>query len=299
MEAKNKLNEGDFEALEKIAKELRASKEMYFQGTWALNSFYLGCGEIGDKTPEPDCKQLLERLQAWRKAKPASVTARVALSRVLSDYAWKARGNGWVDTVTDDGAKQMADRLAESWAVLEEAKTLPEKCPGWFCAAASVALGQGWNSARLSTLEAEAVAYEPEYHDFYSAMALIMEPRWHGVPGQVERFFEKYAALRKGIEADVFYARAVWQLDLRRLDKNFFEAHPGLKWPMVTRGFDELLTRFPDSLTVRSEFARLAFKAKDKPRAKAMFDQIGMNFDARTWFTPSTFDQYRKWAYEP
>jgi hypothetical protein len=296
-ENRERILRGDFDALENEAQRLRQSKESFFHGSWALTSFYLGVANIEYSTPDAQCIEFINKIKAWMAAKPDSVTARVALAHALTDYAWKARGTGWADTVTESGAKAMEDRLAQAQEVLQEAKKLPQKCPGWWDTAQRVALGQGMDKATYMALVDEATAFEPTYMDFYSNAVLFLQPRWYGESGEAEQFMEKEADKRKGDEADVFYARCVWLLNLRRLDPNLFDAHPQLSWPRTAKGFETLLKRYPDSLSVLSEFARLSVRAHDKARAKPLFMQVGPKMDSRVWFDEAdTFEKARQWA---
>jgi hypothetical protein len=297
--ARQQLLAGDWDALEKSAQAFRDSKESYIHGSWALKSFYLGVADIEYSLPDSQCVDFLNKIRAWVAAKPNSATARIALAHALTDYAWKARGIGWSDSVSEGGANLMTERLAEAQKVLEEAKKLQTKCPGWWDTAQTVALGQGWDKKAYFDVFGEAIKFEPSYIDFYSNAVLYLQPRWSGEEGESEKFIEEHANRRSAVEADVFYARMIWLLDLRRLDKNLFDAHPRLSWPRTITGFDELLRRYPDSLSVKSEYVRLCFKTQDKKRAKPLFQQIGLNMDMRVWLDAvESFKVYRKWALE-
>jgi hypothetical protein len=178
-ENRARLMNGDFDALEKAAQQLRISKETYFHGSWALTSFYLGVADINYNLPDQDCLTFLEKVKAWVAAKPQSVTARIALAHALTDYAWKARGTGWAGSVTDNGAKLMQDRLTRAQAVLDEARKLPQKCPAWWDTAQTVALGTGMDKASYMALVKEATAFAPTYIDYYSNAVLYLQPRWY------------------------------------------------------------------------------------------------------------------------
>ena len=297
--ARQQLTDGDFDTLEKTAQALRDSKESYIHGSWALKSFYLGVADIDYSLSDAQCIEFLNKIRAWISAKPNSATARIALAHALTDYAWKARGIEWADSVSEEGGTLMAERLAEAQKLLDEARKLPTKCPAWWATAQSVALGQGWDKKRYFALFEEATKFEPGYIDFYDNAVLYLQPRWHGEEGESEKFIEYHANERNGIDADIFYARMIWLLDLRRLDKNLFDAHPRLSWARTASGFDQLLKRYPDSLSVKSEYARLCFKTHDKKRAGPLYQQIGLNMDVRVWLDDvASFKVYRKWALE-
>lgn len=291
------LMDGDFNTLEETARGFRLSRETYYDGCWALYSFYNGLSTIDDETPEAECQAELEKLKAWGKAKPESVTARIALADALSDYAWKARGTDWAANVPEQGFRLMQERLIDAWVALEEAKRLPTRCPHWWEVAQHVALGQGWNHEAYFALLEEAFSFEPAYLDYYSNAILYLQPRWQGQEGEAAKFIQDQADLRPGIDGDIMYARMIWSLDLRRLDQNVYLTDPNLSWSRTVRGFEELRRRYPHSLTVQSEYARLAYKARDKDRAVPLYREIGLRMDVRVWFDDyDVFRACRKWA---
>jgi hypothetical protein len=143
----------------------------------------------------------------------------------------------------------------------------------------------------------EAIAFEPTYMDYYTNAMYFLQPRWYGDKTDCEDFLRAQTDKRQGVDADIFYARNVWLLDLGRLDSNIFEAHRLLSWGRTRSGFDALLQKYPDSLSVKSEYARLCAQIGDKERAKQLFQEIGNQMDVRVWFdNTEDFQSFRKWS---
>jgi len=90
-----------FGKLEKTAAQLRSSKASNPGGSRMLYSFYDGFTQGMD----PDKKTIAD-LRAWVQAKPESITARVTLATFFANYAWKARGYDYANTVKDKGCAQ-------------------------------------------------------------------------------------------------------------------------------------------------------------------------------------------------
>src|SRR5687767_4815160 len=126
------LQARDFDQLDKIASELRASKAEWANGFWKLGTFYMGFSELPKEASETRWTNLIAELKAWVKSNPNSITAHTALGRTLKSYAWKARGGGWASTVRPGAWKLFAARLAEARQVFLAATNAPEKCPLWF-----------------------------------------------------------------------------------------------------------------------------------------------------------------------
>src|SRR5882757_7674477 len=142
------LNEEKFVELDCLAGHARSGKERLPGGLWKIHLLYLG---LRQPVPYPvhatqeDWTDLLQRLQSWAKARPESITARVALALAYLDYASDARGSGYANTVGESGWKLFGERTAEARRILEEASKLAAKCPEWYVAMQMVSVNQGWS----------------------------------------------------------------------------------------------------------------------------------------------------------
>ena len=65
------------------------------------------------------------------------------------NFAWHARGDGMSDTVTDSGWKLFAQRIEKAKNILDNASSLPAKCPHWYHAMQLVAKAQGWDPRKV------------------------------------------------------------------------------------------------------------------------------------------------------
>ena len=97
-QAKNLFSAKDFDKLDALARKHRESKEHYADGAWKLNEVYAGIC-LDKQASEAQWQEHLAALEDWVKAKPASITARVALADELVTYAWKARGGGYANVL--------------------------------------------------------------------------------------------------------------------------------------------------------------------------------------------------------
>ncbi len=134
---------GDYPQLEKTADDLRKTKARFPEGVWKLPSFYDGLDPQAHGANPPDWKGWFAKLDAWKAAFPDSPTQPVARAEALVNYGWEARGSGYANTVTSEGWKLLAERLAQARGVLEEAEKLPVRDPHWYCIMQAVAIGRG------------------------------------------------------------------------------------------------------------------------------------------------------------
>jgi uncharacterized protein DUF4034 len=288
------LSASKFDELDARAAELRALKDSYPDGYRKLGVFCSGL-DVPDEASEARYTARLAQLRAWVEAKPKSMSAHVCLARALTSYAWKARGSGYADTVSQQGWRLFRQRLADSHQVLLTAKDLPP-CPLWFSSMQTVALGEGWPRAVYEAHFEAAIKHDPDYMPFYYLKAQHLLPRWYGGEGEWEDFIEAEAKRRGGEEGDLFYARMVWNKHSARLFGNIFK-EAGLSWSRTKRGFQELRKRYPDSLAVQSEFCYLSGLAGDHRAMQTLFLEIGGKVDETVWLDKKRFLQDRKWAF--
>ena len=284
-------NVSNFDELEKIAAELRAAKARFGNGWWKIESFYdsLECRE-----EEPESMwQLHDRIHRdWIAKKPESITARVAYADFFCSYAWHARGEGYADRVTPEGGRLFVERLASAHKIVDKARKMKGKDPYLGLVALTVALGEGPGKAEYDAIVEEAHAAEPTFWRYDTKRAFSLLPRWHGSPGEWEAFALKAAARPDGIGAEV-YVRIVLNLD----DSygNIFDESDA-SWPKAREGLELMLKRYPDSLEIANEAARLAYLARDRDMAKAMFARIGGVGVTSVWRGPEQFIGAQKWA---
>ena len=285
---------GDYARLEKMADELRRTKARFKEGTWKLTRFYEGSIPGSRETDEAKWKEWFDKIAAWKKMFPDSITEPVVEAEGLTHYAWVARGCGFANTVTDEGWRLMSERLAQARQVLETAAKKPARCPGWYAAMQLVALGQGWDLEKYDRLFKEAVSKEPTYYEYYHKKAYYLEPKWHGKPGDAERFAEEAAKVDDPGEGMAIYARIAWSY--RKPSELFRETQ--FQWSKMKQGFLDIEKSYPDSTWNLNNFCRFACAAGDKETARALFQRIGDKPDIHAWQSPGRYEAAKRWAFD-
>jgi len=286
------FNKSNFGQLEKLANTDRATKAKFGNGEWKIFTFY-DCLRCSDKDPDATWQLHAQILQAWEKALPNSITARVAYAEYLTDYAWHARGGGYADTVTPAGALLFIARLGEARKVLEDAKTLTAKCPMWGLERVIVALGQGdMDRAGFDKLFAEIKQADPQFWPDDVERGIYLLPRWYGNPGDWETAAEKEAADPNGAGWEG-YTRVI--LGLACFHDNIF-LETTASWPKTKDGFELMRKEYPDSLQVLSNYCKLACMAGDKTEAKALFVELSGRISPSVWTNRANFVKWRNWA---
>lgn len=285
----------DTAGLEALAASLRSEAATLDDSASLISRFYNAAVNVPEE--EPAQSEAMAFYEKWAADQPGSITAQICLARALTSHAWNARGSGYANTVSDEGWKLFADRLARAWDVLKAARSLPAKCPGWFSTAQTVALGQGWSRDDYMAMVDQAIADYPAYGEFYTNTCYWLTPRWYGERGD----FEKWLALRADsyppADRDRQYARFVWLADRMPVSGEIVFSPDRLDWDRTRHGFELWLQDDPGNLLVRSEYVRLAVLAGDRVTAREQLSLIGPKFLPAIW-KKDTFEKVWLYAFK-
>jgi len=289
------LTAKDYDALEKMAGDLRLSKAAYLDGYWKLWAFYKAFGEFSEKATDAGWGVRMDNLKEWVRKRTNSITSHVALAEALTVYAWRARGSGVSETVTETGWQLFAQRLAASHEVLKKSEKL-SPCPHWYAVNQRIALGLGMPRQDYEKLYIEATKCEPTYGSFYFRKVAHLLPRWHGVEGEWEKFAQEAADQIGGEEGDILYAQIAWFVHDSRFYKDMIR-ESAINGNRAKRGYQLLLKRNQKSVTVASQFARLAVMSEDGYLVRALFEGLGGYVDKEIWGSAKYYTHIRNWAY--
>ena len=287
------LEQEKFADLDCLADTARSHKEKFPGGFWKLHILYAGIEEPQLHPTEDDWQEHLARLQRWVSARPASITARIALAGAYVDYAWVARGNGFSDSVSASGWRLFEERMQKAKDILDDAESLPAKCPEWYEVMQSVAQGQSWEPERAHALFQQAVDFEPGYYYYYRGYANFILPQWHGEEGDSERFAQESADRVGGAQGDILYLQIAANLICHcKGDESTLKR---LSWPRLQKGFSALEKQSGSSLAYMNLLAYTAVKESDSIVADQFFHRIGDNNDEKLW-AKAYFEKCKKWA---
>jgi hypothetical protein len=117
--------------------------------------------------------------QAARKAKGYPWLALVLEGEQEINEAWKARGTGWADSVSNRGWQDFADHLAKARTALSQAWKQQPGRPLAPTRMITVAMG-GTGAEEMRTWFDRAVEAQIDYPQAWSQMRWGLRPRWHG-----------------------------------------------------------------------------------------------------------------------
>jgi len=290
------LTAKDYDEIDELAAKFRASKERYADGTWKLACVYVGT-EISDNASDAAWEVHQKQLQNWINARPQSITAKVAMALFLKNYAWRARGSGYANTVTKEEWQLFGQRLQLALDTLNSAKDMREGCPVYWSTLMVIAQGSQASKEQFNDIFNKAIKIEPDYVGYYQKRAVYLLPRWNGDAGEWENDLTQSADHIGSDDGDMLYAQVVWYVH-HYGSENVFDENKGISWERMQKGFEVIEKRFPDSLAAKNEYAHLAVLAGDKKTARKYFDEIDGQVDLSVWDSEDTFTKFANWAYE-
>ena len=312
-------NQERFEELEALAKRLREEKLRYASGEWQLEFFYNYLSGRCNTSQVPDAEHNIEILQRWCTAYPESVTARIALAKVYDRIAWRHRGSGWAREVTPEGWEAFHKYMDMALKELQAAETFEEKDPHLYAEMVGILRAHsGQSTPSLTDIVRgimgisqpgsdidgkfrKGVTIEPTYFPLYCERLEDLLPRWGGSAAEVEEFMSTSADSTAEAMGDGLYAVLADYI----MKRCCFNTEPemsfdrfSIPWERVAKGHRDLLEQFPKSSYRRNWFCRAACLYEKREAARALFEELGEDWDTSVWQQRERFDTYRRWALE-
>jgi hypothetical protein len=289
---------GDLDGIDSLAKDWRGRRARTAMDVWKEWTLYnqLVLDANASEASDSDFESRINYFMGWIANHPTSVVARMALARQWYQYAWRARGEGYADSVTAAGYAKFKERLDIARSLLEQVEAMPDKTPVVYYTMIGLARSQDWPEAKRDELFRKAIAFEPDYFPFYENHAKNFEPRWGGTYAAMRTFIERSADGRGDGRGNELYARLVWETIE---DSGSDSVNPfllGFSWPRVLAGYRSLIARDPGPAW-RLECARMASLAGDKAVAREMFASEGVRYAPWLWRDHDGFARARRWAF--
>jgi hypothetical protein len=285
----------DFAWIDKEAHRVRLSKERLPGGYWKLRALYGALEEpaLGGKASDGDWEDLINGLSSWSNQQPGSVTAKVGLASAWNGYAWKARGDGYADSVKEASWEVFRKRLDSAQLALSEA-SLDERCPYWFEIALWVGIGQHWGRDWLDKIFDAGVKLEPTFYYLYQTKATYLLPRWGGTEGAWEKFADESALRLGGNQGDIVFF-AIYSQMLTPFGLTLMNNHQQAA-PKLLAGYHSIEKLYGSSNHRLNEVSYFATFINDAQTTAKLFEQIGDNYDETVWHSKQNYEGYRRTA---
>ena len=284
---------GAFAEIDAEADAARKSKERFGGGVWKLYALYVSLSGPagGDRASDEAWTTHLGKLEAWVKARPESITARVALAEGYRSLGWRARGGGESNTVSANGWKQLEEGNSKALVTLVGAAELAAKCPHWYLVLLAIARDQSWDNTKTRQIFEEAVAFEPDYYYNYRAYADNLLPKWNGRAGDAEAFAEEsYKRLGGGAKGAFVYFEIATVIYCVCADDR---VQPTMDWDRIKVGFSEMDQQYGATTVKLNRYAALAYLYRDRAAARGSMLRVGDKWDSGVWRTIEIFRKAR------
>lgn len=262
----------DFDLIDRAADEARESKELTVAGVWKLARIYDGLERPQADASDAAWERHIKLLQQWMEEHPDSDTAPVALAAAYFNFGWKARGNGYSNTVSDDDRKLFIERVgfARNFLTTITAKT---SCPMWYSLMLQIALSEGWDRESYEELFKHAVQFEPTWYEYYRQKAIYLLPKWHGEPGELDAYAHSYAARPGDENARIYFLIIQCASASDQAERQKPLAH----YAVFKQGFNEM--RKSHGVTRRT--LGIAFEKAVLARDSAFAQEIAVNMNGK------------------
>jgi hypothetical protein len=217
------------------------------------------------KMPPSEAAELA--IQVWDAAKPTAIGRRdfekillpildarwrdhsfshLVAGRFYIEKAWRLRGNGYANTVSEAGWQGFNDSLEKARASLERAWALDKTNADIPTQMITVCMGLSLHRDTMEDWFDRAMSIDPNCYDAVSAKEYFLEPKWGGSDEELIAFGRKCVATKKwggevplilqkihhslqkyynASEEEYFSTPEVWR-DLSRSYERFFELNP-------------------------------------------------------------------------
>lgn len=165
-------------------------------------------------------------IKNWKRLRPDSPNPSLVAAIACYRQAWKLRGDGYIGDVDRKEAEGYGLFVDKCEGELDDADAA---APGDAVAACwRLMLGRsaGYTRETMDAIVARAVAADPNFSRPHAEMALYLQPRWHGEPGDVGRYVSSVVKRFRGqVAVDVFYQvyTTIYPTDVDLLEHGMFD----------------------------------------------------------------------------
>ncbi|MDZ4857992.1 MAG: ankyrin repeat domain-containing protein [Candidatus Hydrogenedentes bacterium] len=315
-EARILRNAKRFDAIEQIAERLRRDETRYPSGTWQLEAFYDYLSSRSRVLGAEELKQAEQAVEEWKKAFPNSIAARNYLFDLNCGQAWKARGSGYIDTVTPHNLQVYRTYMTKARAVMDEAANVEPKDAEYYTNLCTLAIEfprpadtslsglvygvfssvfGGKTEDEFTAAYNAGVAHEPLYYPLYMERIRGLLPRWRGTPAQIKTFANEAADRVPGDDGLTLFALIATSVRKWEGETRYEEIY-SFSWDRVRAGYNAFLKQYPNSNRRRNDFAWMACAERDKETASFLFQELKDEWHDMVWSNIDEYNAFKAWA---
>lgn len=196
----------------------------------------------------------VQRVERWAREHPTSMFAEFAALRLRYAFSWNLRGGAYASGTSEEQWRAFHKSMADTEAALYRASSELRDTSLWHQLLLGIAGDTKLSRGDMASVFEAGLKRWPTNYDLHEVMLTRLVPRWGGSWEHVDSFIAHFAGQREGAERDALYARLYGTLLLGMGDD---PRATRLDWPRMKRGWEVLITRYPDPLhtNLASSFA--------------------------------------------
>lgn len=259
-------------------------------GVWVSGIFGYGIQQAV-LNPRPgsveDWDALEHEVLQWTKNRSDSSMARIMYAQVIVARAWSIRGSKYASEVPENAWKPFRDQLIRAQQYLEGEKGIASRDPTYYSLQLNIAKGLGGDSLLAKTIFDDGMNHFPGFYPMYFGMLEYLLPKWHGSPGEIERFAREATQRARNIEGEGMYARIYWYAAQIDFDDALFWTSFA-RWEQMRLGFEDVISRYPDQWNIQN-FSHFACQAGDAKTLSKLLMRIERPIIEEAWTGSTSF----------
>ena len=289
LESRDYFLAGDFQSLESIAKQYRATEERTESGLLKLPLFYDGIARSApiEATDAEAWRTALDQADRWIATMPKSPTPYIAKSHLLLKRAWAYRGTSYANDVAMWNMLRFKQEAKKARDLLIENKSIADSDPEFYGSMLSSLLATGDKEEDYEDYLDEALTKFPNFDALYFSAATFYDPRWCGSESELSHLALQAVGRTSESRGLEMYARIYWAAGQRKSGGYYFMEQPA-DWQKMRAGIQEIVSRYPDQWNIN----RLAFFAclkEDYELARELMDDIVEPIIDSAWYQDKNY----------
>ena len=193
-------------------------------------------------------------------------------------HAWAARGSGYAYTVTEEGWKHFAERLAVAEEALQRAWGMNPSDVRIPLAMLNVELGQGRGRQRMERWFSLAMSIDTNSYAACRAKLYYLEPKWHGSEADMLAFGRRCAESREwGGQVPLALAHAHDSLakyvEKKKREDYWKQSHV---WSDIRKAYNRFFELNPHAApSFKQRYARHAYQCEQWEELNKLIPQLG------------------------
>ncbi len=217
-----------------------------------------------------------EQDRAFNEVDPQNPVKQELDGDYFINAAWCARGSGYANTVSTQGWDAFRRRLASAATILEPLYDLYPKEVNICKAMMTVELGQGQGRDRMELWFHRGTQADPDDYGLYKSKEWYLLPRWYGSMEDITAFGHECVA-GGNWSSKIPMILPVGVAESSMNDVTIYSDPKA--WATLEIVYREYLSRYPNAIFFRTNFAKHAFDGGHLDVAREQFKILGEDWD--------------------